>query len=186
VKLALAAAVFDSVNRRYAQLAEELLGSVRKTESSLKRLKKGRAPDGGGGADAGGGAAEMNDSDKICLQLYLDAQEHGRLATRFGLQAEAAPSFSALLAAVTPQQQPAGAFAGPGSGGGVGEQGAPAAPGVLLQPQVHAGPGELQAARQPAPLLAYQAPLQQPLYQQQPQQLAPGQPPGLGGNQPSY
>lgn len=44
--------------------------TVRKTESSLKRLKKGRVAEGGGD----GGAEGMSDSDKIGLQLHLDVQ----------------------------------------------------------------------------------------------------------------
>ena len=43
---------------------------VRKTEASLKRLKKGRAAE-GAGAD---GALAMSDTDKISMQLFLDVQ----------------------------------------------------------------------------------------------------------------
>ncbi len=105
LRVALAAAVFDSVNGRYRQLAEELLSSVRKTESSLKRLKKGRGPEGAAAGDAAGAGAEMSDSEKICLQLYLDAKEHGQQAAKFGLDAESTGSFRALLAVVAPAQQ---------------------------------------------------------------------------------
>jgi hypothetical protein len=153
---ALAAAVFDSVNARYQQLAEELLSSVRKTESSLRRLKKGRGPEAGA---ADGAAAEMSDSEKICLQLYLDAQEHGRQAARFGLDPSAAASFQALLAVVTPA---AGA-----SGGGSQPQSPvvaarPAGQSQQPQPQTYTPAGGFGAA--PVP------PLYQP--QQLPQQLS--------------
>ena len=43
---------------------------VRKTEASLKRLKKGRAAE-SAGAD---GAPAMSDTDKISMQLFLDVQ----------------------------------------------------------------------------------------------------------------
>ncbi len=43
---------------------------VRKTEASLKRLKKGRAAE-GAGAD---GSPAMSDTDKISMQLFLDVQ----------------------------------------------------------------------------------------------------------------
>jgi hypothetical protein len=109
LKLLLARDVISNVNVRYNALAEELLTTVKKTESSLKRLKKTRP---GEEAAAAAGAAAMSDSDKICLQLYLDVQEHGRQIAKFGLAAEQLDSFSQLLATVTPpeqqQQQPAG------------------------------------------------------------------------------
>ena len=44
---------------------------VRKTESSLKRLKKGRAAE---AAALEGGAAQASDTDKISMQLFLDVQ----------------------------------------------------------------------------------------------------------------
>jgi hypothetical protein len=109
--------VVDDVNARYAALADELLSAVKKTESSLKRLKKSRpgeqaAIDAAAGAGGAGAApapgAVMSDSDKICLQLYLDVQEHGRQIARFGLVPEELESYRQLLAAVTPadKQQP--------------------------------------------------------------------------------
>lgn len=71
--------VFPAViPQRYAALADELVAAVQKTESSLRRLKKGKAGAEGGEA---AGAAAMSDADKICLQLFLDAREYGRLAT---------------------------------------------------------------------------------------------------------
>jgi hypothetical protein len=110
LKLLLARDVITNVNVRYNTLAEELLTTVKKTESSLKRLKKTRP--GEEAAAGAAGAAAMSDSDKICLQLCLDVQEHGRQIAKFGLAAEQLESFSQLLATVTPpeqqQQQPAG------------------------------------------------------------------------------
>ena len=47
--------VAEGVCARYAALAEELLVSVRKTESSLKRLKKAKAGGEEGACGAGGG-----------------------------------------------------------------------------------------------------------------------------------
>eukprot|EP00198_Chlamydomonas_reinhardtii_P005891 XP_001695227.1 component of oligomeric golgi complex 2 [Chlamydomonas reinhardtii] len=76
--------VAEGVCARYAALAEELLVSVRKTESSLKRLKKAKA---GGEEDA---AAAVSDSDKITLQLHLDAAELGQQLGRLLLGAPAA------------------------------------------------------------------------------------------------
>ncbi len=47
---------------------------MRKTEASLKRLKKGRAADGA----AADGAPAMSDTDKISMQLFLDVQARRR------------------------------------------------------------------------------------------------------------
>jgi len=110
LKLLLSRDVIDDVNQRYTALAEELLTSVKKTESSLKRLKKTRPGEAAGEAGAAGAAAGMSDSDKINLQLYLDVQEHGRQISRFGLVAEELQSYTQLLTTVTPadkqEQQP--------------------------------------------------------------------------------
>lgn len=100
---AAAAAVVDMVCVRYAALAEELLANVRRTESSLRRLKKNR-PDGGApGADTAGGADSvvLSDSDKICLQLQLDVAEFGSQVARFGIEPSGLPSFSKLLESVS-------------------------------------------------------------------------------------
>ncbi|EFJ51678.1 component of oligomeric golgi complex 2 [Volvox carteri f. nagariensis] len=65
--------VAEGVCSRYAALADELLVSVRKTESSLKRLKKAK----GGAGGEEDSAAGLSDSDKITLQLHLDVEELG-------------------------------------------------------------------------------------------------------------
>ncbi|MEW5318940.1 MAG: hypothetical protein WDW38_010122 [Sanguina aurantia] len=80
------------VNGRYRQLSEELLSTVRKTESSLKRLKKSRPGEGAEGA--------MADSDKIALQLHLDVQEYGRQITGLGLDPMHLASYKQLIDAV--------------------------------------------------------------------------------------
>lgn len=113
LKLLLSRDVINDVNQRYSTLAEELLTTVKKTESSLKRLKKTRPGEAAGEGGAAAGPA-MSDSDKIGLQLFLDVQEHGRQIARYGLVPEELDSFRQLLAIVTPadkqqeqeQQQP--------------------------------------------------------------------------------
>lgn len=109
LKLLLSRDVIDAVNGRYTALAEELLTSVKKTESSLKRLKKTRPGEAPG--EAGTAGAAMSDSDKIGMQLLLDVQEHGRQIDRFGLVAQELESYKQLLATVAPadkqqEQQP--------------------------------------------------------------------------------
>lgn len=118
--------VVDSVNGRYQQLADDLLTTVKKTESSLKRLKKTALAAGGAeGGDAsggGGGAAAASDSDKICLQLYLDVQEHGQQIGALGLVAADLLSYQRLMETVDPGRNkvsvPLPVTAGGGGGGG--------------------------------------------------------------------
>ena len=47
----------------------------------------------------------MSDSDKICLQLYLDVQEYGVQLAKFGLQPLEMPPYQRLLEAVSPSNQ---------------------------------------------------------------------------------
>lgn len=105
LKLLLARDVINNINTRYNALAEELLTTVKKTESSLKRLKKTRPGEAADGGAAGAGTAGMSDSDKICLQLHLDVQEHGRQIAKFGLVAVELDSYRQLLATVRPADQ---------------------------------------------------------------------------------
>uniref|UniRef100_A0A383VC66 COG complex component COG2 C-terminal domain-containing protein n=1 Tax=Tetradesmus obliquus TaxID=3088 RepID=A0A383VC66_TETOB len=90
LKLLLARDVINNVNDRCNALSEELLTTVKKTESSLKRLKKSRP---GEDAAAAGAAAAMS------------MASHGRQIARFGLAAEQLNSFKQLLATVTPPEQ---------------------------------------------------------------------------------
>ena len=83
---------------RYDDLARDLVTTVRKTESSLKRLKDRRG--GTGPAPAAAAAADVSDTDKICRQLALDAAEYARQLARFGVDAAAMPSFASLWQAV--------------------------------------------------------------------------------------
>ncbi|KAG2428415.1 hypothetical protein HXX76_011535 [Chlamydomonas incerta] len=131
--------VGEGVCARYAALAEELLVSVRKTESSLKRLKKAKA---GGEEDA---AAAVSDSDKITLQLHLDAAELGQQLGRLLLGAGAAGA--------TPAQELAAAAAAVPSFRRLQEVVAPP-PGLMPPP---AG-GAAAAAPPPPPHLAASAP----------------------------
>lgn len=97
---------------RYCDLARDLVTTVRKTESSLKRLKDRRAGAAAGGAGApaasaaAGGGSDMSDTDKICRQLALDAAEYGRQLRRFGVDAAALPPFTQLWHTVAGEGEP--------------------------------------------------------------------------------
>ena len=62
--------VVAEVTARFAAQAAEMLVTLRKTESSLQRLRQSRTA-----ADAGGdGAGAVSNTDKVGMQLFLDAQ----------------------------------------------------------------------------------------------------------------
>mmetsp|Transcript_39679 Transcript_39679/g.94198 ORF Transcript_39679/g.94198 Transcript_39679/m.94198 type:complete len:355 (-) Transcript_39679:50-1114(-) len=87
-----------AASQSFADMAKELLEEVRKTEDSLKRLKKGRAQK----PPPGSSDADQPSDQKIGFQLFLDAQEFGRQLQAFGLQPEELPEFRALWATVAP------------------------------------------------------------------------------------
>jgi len=60
--------VVAEVAERFRKMSSELLETLRKTESSLKRIRQNRPTD----PAAGGGGP--SDIDKISLQLFLDVQ----------------------------------------------------------------------------------------------------------------
>ena len=57
--------VTSAVAKRFCKMSEELLDTLRRTESSLKRIRQSRAAAGGSGT---------SDVEKISLQLFLDVQ----------------------------------------------------------------------------------------------------------------
>lgn len=94
----LAAAVAAGVSARYLHLADDTLSTVRKTESSLKRLKARQ--------QGGEGGAALADTDKmIALQLFLDVQEFGRQARQAGVDAAQLESYQQLWRMVVPEEQ---------------------------------------------------------------------------------
>ena len=56
----------SEVADRFRRMASELLDTLRKTESSLKRIRQNRVAD--------SSAKGPSDIDKISLQLFLDVQ----------------------------------------------------------------------------------------------------------------
>eukprot|EP00854_Cymbomonas_tetramitiformis_P031007 gene31007-38883_t len=76
--------VIDSVSNKYETMTSDLVSTVRKTESSLKRLKKGRKDSAPGSKETAAADAAVSDTDKICHQLLLDVQEYGRQLESLG------------------------------------------------------------------------------------------------------
>ncbi|GAQ80959.1 brefeldin A-sensitive Golgi protein-like [Klebsormidium nitens] len=94
--------VIEKVTARFDEIARELVTSVRKAESAIKRLKQsGR----GRGAGADTGASAISDTDKMVAQLFLDAQEYGRQLAHFGIKAAELESYRSLWQCAAPSDQ---------------------------------------------------------------------------------
>ncbi|KAK8588659.1 hypothetical protein V6N13_087564 [Hibiscus sabdariffa] len=58
---------------------------ARKTESSLQTIRQGAERRAGASSDVSD--HNMSDTDKICMQLFLDIQEYGRNLAALGVEA---------------------------------------------------------------------------------------------------
>jgi len=67
----------ETIASKYALSTIELMTFLKKTEDSLKRLKKVKKLS-GEDLDGGGGRGGVSDEDKIRLQFYFDVQQLGR------------------------------------------------------------------------------------------------------------
>eukprot|EP00884_Botryococcus_braunii_P005660 jgi/Botrbrau1/15095/Bobra.0255s0008.1 len=95
----LSAGTVDTVARRYASMAVRMLETLRKTESSLKRLKKNRT------VEPAADGSQLSDIDKISLQLFLDVEEFGRQAAKFGVVPADLPGYQELWRNVAPPEK---------------------------------------------------------------------------------
>ncbi|KAK9806115.1 hypothetical protein WJX72_002159 [[Myrmecia] bisecta] len=95
--------VLEGVSARYAAMATELLDSLRKTDQSLRRLKKKKEAADGAAADD----SKLSDIEKIAKQLFLNVQEFARQIHRYGLQPANLVEFTALWRCVAPEDQQA-------------------------------------------------------------------------------
>jgi hypothetical protein len=83
--------VLESVSERYAEMASDLVATVKKTEASLNRLKDRQGKTSSTG---------VGDTDKICRQLYLDAKEYAVQMEKFGIVSSHSKAFNKLWANV--------------------------------------------------------------------------------------
>lgn len=83
-----------SVCNVYRAMITELIETVKKTESSLKRLKKQASSD---------AVAKVTDTEKICLQLFLDVKEVGNQLKQAGLDPENFQAYIDLWEAAAPE-----------------------------------------------------------------------------------
>ena len=94
---ALAAASVSRVAARFAAVATDVLGALRRTESSLRRLK--------GPSDGGGGGGGSDVAARVSAQVVLDATAFAAAAATLGVDVAGDPGFAALWAAAAPEGQ---------------------------------------------------------------------------------
>ncbi|GJY74977.1 conserved oligomeric Golgi complex subunit 2, partial [Tanacetum coccineum] len=93
------------ITGRYYELAAETVNTARKTETSLQRIRQGARARHGASSDTSG--HNVTETDKICMQLFLDIQEYGRNLATLGVEAAKIPSYTSLWQLVAPQDRQA-------------------------------------------------------------------------------
>ncbi|XP_047330676.1 conserved oligomeric Golgi complex subunit 2 [Impatiens glandulifera] len=91
------------ITDQYHELASDLVSVARKTESSLQRIRKGAQRRAGASSDVSD--SNVSDTDKMCMQLFLDIQEYGRNLATLGVKAENIPAYRDLWHCVAPQNR---------------------------------------------------------------------------------
>ncbi|KAI4336306.1 hypothetical protein L6164_014846 [Bauhinia variegata] len=88
------------ITDRYYELAADLVSVARKTESSLQRIRQGAQRRAGASSDVSDN--NVSDTDKICMQLFLDIQEYARNLAALGVDAVSILSYRSLWQCVAP------------------------------------------------------------------------------------
>ncbi|XP_027179730.1 conserved oligomeric Golgi complex subunit 2 [Coffea eugenioides] len=88
------------ITGHYNELATDLVTVARKTESSLQKIRLGAQRRAGASSDVSD--HNVSDTDKICMQLFLDIQEYGRNLASLGVEAANIPAYRSLWQCVAP------------------------------------------------------------------------------------
>ncbi|KAK7389194.1 hypothetical protein VNO78_24029 [Psophocarpus tetragonolobus] len=88
------------ITDRYYELAADLVSVARKTESSLQKIRQSAQRRAGASSDISDN--NVSDTDKICMQLFLDIQEYARNLSVLGVEAVNIASYRSLWQCVAP------------------------------------------------------------------------------------
>ncbi|OIT33781.1 PREDICTED: conserved oligomeric Golgi complex subunit 2 [Nicotiana attenuata] len=91
------------ITGRYNELATDLVNMSRRTESSLQKLRLGAQRRAGASSDVSD--QNLSDTDKICMQLFLDIQEYARSLSSLGVDAASIPPYRSLWQCVAPAER---------------------------------------------------------------------------------
>ncbi|XP_064943702.1 conserved oligomeric Golgi complex subunit 2 isoform X2 [Musa acuminata AAA Group] len=95
--------VTEKITTRYYELAADTVNVARKTESSLLRLRQGAQRRVGATSDSMDN--NISDTEKICMQLFLDVQEYGRNLSAMGIEASEISAYRSLWQCVAPEDR---------------------------------------------------------------------------------
>lgn len=90
----------SEITRRYYELAADVVSVARKTQSSLQKLRQNAQRR--GGAASGVSDQNVSETDKMCMQLFLDIQEYGRNVSALGLKPADIPEYCSFWQCVAP------------------------------------------------------------------------------------
>ncbi|CAO2818154.1 unnamed protein product [Amaranthus hypochondriacus] len=88
------------ITKSYYEMASDLVNVARKTESSLLRIRQGAQRRAGASSDVSD--HNVSNTDKICMQLFLDIQEYGRNLASLGVDATEFQEYKLLWECVAP------------------------------------------------------------------------------------
>ncbi|KAG8376388.1 hypothetical protein BUALT_Bualt09G0058300 [Buddleja alternifolia] len=91
------------ITQQYYELADELVNVARRQESSLQKIRLGAQRRAGASSDVSD--QNVSDTDKMCMQLFLDIQEYGRNLASLGVDAANIPSYRSLWQCVAPSDK---------------------------------------------------------------------------------
>ncbi|XP_020580665.1 conserved oligomeric Golgi complex subunit 2 [Phalaenopsis equestris] len=95
--------IAERITGRYYEMAADVVNLARKTESSLLRLRQGAQRRAGASSDALDN--NISNSEKICMQLFLDIQEYGRNLASIGVEAADISTYRSLWQLVAPEDK---------------------------------------------------------------------------------
>lgn len=95
----------ERITNRYYEIAADVVNVARKTENSLMRIRQGAQRRVGASSDASDN--NISDTEKICMQLFLDIQEYGRNLAALGVNAAEIPAYCSFWQFVAPEDKQA-------------------------------------------------------------------------------
>ncbi|WJX94495.1 Conserved oligomeric Golgi complex subunit 2 [Trifolium repens] len=88
------------ITDRYYELASDHVSVARKTESSLQKIRQSAQRRAGASSDISDN--NVSNTDKMCMQLFLDIQEYARNLSSLGVEAVNIASYRSLWQCVAP------------------------------------------------------------------------------------
>ncbi|KAM0947073.1 hypothetical protein DsansV1_C08g0082281 [Dioscorea sansibarensis] len=95
--------IAERITIRYHDFAADVVNVSRKTETSLLRLRQGAQRRVGASSDAVDN--NISDTEKICMQIFLDIQEYGRNLAALGIRAADIAAYRSLWQLVAPEDR---------------------------------------------------------------------------------